>query len=426
MCPRSAPDTFGEPARRAAPVRLPLPPEMPPSDVQRGPTTARAAEPRMQAAILTSPGRIEVAALPLPVPAAHEVRVRVRAVGLCGTDFHIFAGDANYHRDDAGRLVPLSVAPQVLGHEIAGEVDAIGAGVSDLAPGDRVVLDQGRTCVGEGRQPHCEYCRTGDSHQCEHYRELGITGLPGGFAEFVLVPALNALRVGRVLPWPALAMVEPLGCILHAVERLRASPARYSLDAADPERRVRTLLVLGAGPAGLLFSQYLRRVVGYEGTLLVSEPDAGKRALSESFGATAVDPGAEDLPHRVREASGGRRAELVIDAAGSASVFASLPQLLRKQGTLLLYAHGHRGADLGVLNGVQFLEPTLVAPAGASGGFDEDGRPTTYRRALELLESGRIDVSALLTHRYPGLHSLPGALADDHGKPGYVKGVLTL
>src|SRR4030095_6390777 len=100
-----------------------------------------------------------------------------------------------YNTDDHGHVLPLTVAPQILGHEIAGVVEELGRGVSDVSPGDRVIVDQGGTCVSERLATRCEYCRTGDSHQCEHYAEHGITGPPGGFAEVVTVPAANTARI---------------------------------------------------------------------------------------------------------------------------------------------------------------------------------------------------------------------------------------
>jgi L-iditol 2-dehydrogenase len=139
-----------------------------------------------------------------------------------------------------------------------------------------------------------------------------------------------------------------------------------------------------------------------------------------------VDPGAVDVVDAVRELTGGRRAELLIDAAGSGPLFAAIPGLLRKQGTVLLFGHGHVGVGLGVLNDVQFLEPTLVSPVGASGGFEPDGRPSTYLRALRLIESGTIEIEPLITHRYRSLDSVPGAFAGDHRSPDYVKGVVLL
>jgi L-iditol 2-dehydrogenase len=135
---------------------------------------------------------------------------------------------------------------------------------------------------------------------------------------------------------------------------------------------------------------------------------------------------AEDLAARVLELSGGRRAELVIDASGAGAVFNDMPRLLRKQGTVLLYGHGHVGVDMSVLNNLQFLEPTLLSPVGASGGFDADGRPSTYRRALGLLQTGTVKVGAFITHRYRSLDEVPAAFAGAHEAPDYVKGVVLL
>lgn len=377
----------------------------------------------MRAAVLEEVGRIEVRDVPVAQPRPHEVLVRVQAVGLCGTDVHIFAGHANYHRDSRGRVVPLHEAPQILGHEIAGEVVECGSPSQNLKPGRAVIIDQGRTCVGERRIPRCEYCDTGDSHQCEQYAEHGITGLPGGLAEYVTVPAVNAVPRSDGLEPAVAALTEPLGCIVHSVDMLLRTPARYTFAG---ERPIRTVLVAGTGPAGLLFIQYLRRVRGFEGRILAIEPNPRKRALAARFGADVIDPTAEVMASAVQERTGGRRVELMIEASGSATVFEAIPAMLRKQGTLLLYGHGHSGVDLSVISGVQFLEPTLLTPAGASGGFRPDGRPETYVRALELLESGLIEVAPIISHRYPSLDSAGQALSTDHRDPTYVKGVVTL
>jgi threonine dehydrogenase-like Zn-dependent dehydrogenase len=382
--------------------------------------TPRRARARMRAVLLTGAGRFELADVPCPDPSAHEVRVRVRAVGICGTDFHIFGGHANYHTDERGLPVPLAVRPQILGHEIAGVVEDVGAAVRDVAAGELVVVDQGRTCAGELREPRCEYCATGHSHQCEFYREHGITGLPGGFAEFVTVPALNVVRTAPQLDAAAAALAEPLGCVVHATDTLVRTEARYALGETS------CVVICGAGPSGLLFVQFLRRVLGFDGLLLVSEPNARRRALAERFGAETIDPATVDLADAVRDRTSGRRAELLIEATGSADVFAAIPTLVRKQATVLLYGHGHAGADLSVLNRLQFLEPTLLSPAGASGGFEADGRPSTYVRALGLIESERIDVASLITHRYRSLESIPAAFAGDHHAASYVKGLVLL
>jgi threonine dehydrogenase-like Zn-dependent dehydrogenase len=388
------------------------------------PSAPLASRTQMRAAVLSAPRRLEVRMVDVGEPGPHEVRVRVRAVGLCGTDLHIYGGDANYHRDSSGRLISLEESPQILGHEIAGIIDAAGSEVPDLSPGDPVVIDQGRTCVGERRDPPCEYCRTGDSHQCAQYREHGITGLPGGFAEYVTVPAVNAVGIRTSIDFAIAALSEPLGCVLHACDMMLRAPSRFPLVSGGASERVRTVVVFGGGPSGILFVQYLRSVIGFDGALLVSEPSRSRRAIAERFGAEAVPP--EQIAAVVRERSTGRGAELVIEASGAGPVFEVIPQLARKQATVVLYGHGHAGASLEALNGVQFLEPTLLAPTGASGGFLEDGRPATYEAALRFIERGRIDVASLITHRYTSLDDLPRAFGGDHRSPEYVKGVLTL
>ena len=379
----------------------------------------------MRAAVLEDVGRIVVRDVPRADPAPTEVLVRVEAVGLCGTDVHIVQGHGNYNTDDHGRQIPLTKHPQVLGHEIAGIIEDVGVEVRDLAPGDRVIVDQGRTCISDHRVPVCEFCVSGDSHQCEHYREHGITGLPGGFAEYVTIPAANAVRLQSTLPAEQAAMTEPLGCILHSMDLVRRSGGRYSLRTTDATRRTRAVLIAGGGPAGLLFLQYLRSEAQFDGLVLLSEPNPLKRSLAERWGAVAVDPAA-GLVDVVMERTHGRGVELLVEASGSGPLFRDIPGLIRKQATVLLYGHGHTGVELGALNQVQFREPTFVSPAGASGGHDSDGRPLTYLHALQLLEDGTIDVAPMITHRYRSLDDLPRAFSGDHRRADYVKGVLLL
>lgn len=383
--------------------------------------------PTMKASVLVDVGRLEVRDVPRPQISPYDVLLRVAAVGICGTDAHIFAGHANYNTDDRGQPIPLHVQPQILGHEINGYIVEKGSEVNDLKIGDHVVIDQGLNCVSTRREPVCEYCRSGDSHQCEFYREYGITGLPGGLAEFIAIPAVNAVNVRSGLDPAEAALVEPLGCIIHSSEAVSAAHSRYSLGADSPEERVRTVLICGAGTAGLLFTQYLRRVLKYEGLLLVSAPSEWKRKFARDFGADDVlDARDPDLAKVVSDKTGGRGVEYLIEASGAGSVMASMPGLIRKQATVMLYGHGHAGVDLSVLNNVMFREPTFVTPVGASGGFKSDGRPTVYSQALSLIEEGKIDVASIITHRYTSLDAVQGALENDMRTPNYLKGVVVL
>jgi len=379
----------------------------------------------MRACAITAPGRLELLDFPSPDLGKHDVRIRPAAVGVCGTDFHIYSGESNFHCDENGRAIPLDQAPQILGHEITGTVIERGSAVHDITVGARVVIDQGRNCRSERREPACEYCASGHSHQCEFFEEHGITGLSGGFAEQLVKPALNVITIESDASFQKAVMTEPIACVLHCTDFGARANGRYRLQAkATASDRVRTVVVLGAGPAGLLFVQVLRTHYAFDGPIVVSDPSPKKRQLANQLGAIAVAP--EQLEATVMEQSNGRRAELLIEATGSGPVFAAIPNLIRKQATILLYGVGHGGASLELLNPLQWREAILVTSVGASGGFDEDGRPTIYRDALRMLERGDIQVDDLLTHQYEGLAAIPNAFTGAHTDRDYIKGIAVL
>src|SRR5213593_4669908 len=203
----------------------------------------------MRASVLCGVEKLEVQAVPIPHAAPDEVLVRVSAVGLCGTDAHIFAGHANYNTDDYGQPIPFGVQPQILGHEISGCIEEVGSEVFDLKVGDRVVVDQGLNCVSLRRTTLCDYCRTGDSHQCEFYAEHGITGLPGGLAEFIAVPAVNAVPIRSDLDLSQAALAEPLGCVIHSADAVNRTQSRYRLNGDSAKPQVRSVLIFVAGAA---------------------------------------------------------------------------------------------------------------------------------------------------------------------------------
>lgn len=381
----------------------------------------------MKASVLCDVHRLEVRDIPRPVISPYEVLIRVMAVGLCGTDVHIFAGHANYNTNEYGQPIPLVLQPQILGHEITGIVEQTGSAITDLREGDRVVVDQGLNCVSRRREVLCEYCRTENSHQCEFYREHGITGLPGGLAEFIAVPGVNAVKINGPLDPSIAALVEPLGCIIHSSDTVAKARTRHAVKAESGEQRVRSVLICGAGPAGLLFTQYLRNVLLYEGLLFVSDPNERKRELAKRLGADeTIDPVASDLVEVVHEHTGGKGVEYLIEASGSGEVFRSMPGLICKQAAVLCYGHGHSGTDLSVLSSIFFKEPVLVSSVGASGGFESDGRPSVYTRALKLIEQRQIDIAPLITHRYTSFADVEKALSTDIHDRDYVKGVVVL
>ncbi len=377
----------------------------------------------MRALTVCAPEKMELREIPTPEVRPREILIKSGAVGLCGTDFHIYQGHANYNTDASGRQIPFEERPQILGHEFCGVVVEAGAGVKDLKAGDRVVIDQGLNCLSRAETELCEYCATGNSHQCARYEEHGITGLQGALADFIAVHAINAVKIESDLPLEQAVLTEPLACVTHSCEMVMRTSARYTFGG---ERPIRSILVCGAGPAGLLFTQYLRNVIGFDGLLIVTEPSAIRRQLASDYGATVVDPTSVDLIEAVEDLTHGERVNLLIESAGVGQLFKQVPRLLRKQGTMLLYGHGHHGVDLGVMNNIQFIEATFVAPTGASGDFDADGRPSVYRKSLKLISEGKINVSKFITHQYWSLEAVPQAFANDRFGADYIKGVAVL
>ena len=377
----------------------------------------------MRASVLTNPRTLEIQDLPDPALNACDILVKPNAVGVCGSDVHIYRGHANWNFNEVGSPIPLSEHPQILGHEIAGTVVEIGTRASGISVGDRVVIDQGLNCASQGREKYCEYCASGFSHHCEHYREHGITGLPGGFADLISVPAVNAVPIQSDLPFEQAAMTEPLGCVLHSLDLMRQLGGRYQFGNGDSG--VDTVVICGGGPAGQLFLQAIRKMLKFDGQIILTDPETRKLDVALEYGATPVQIGGEEpVVDAIRRLTNGRLCEVVVDACGAEPMWQDFARLIRKQGTAILYGFGRERGAGGTLDELQWRGATLVATSGASGPIDSNGRPTIYRTALEAIEDGRVSVEGLITHRYEALEELDRALGTDPNEAVYLKGVL--
>lgn len=373
----------------------------------------------MKALVLEDVARFAVRETADPKVGAHDVLIRIGAVGICGTDLHIFNGFANYHRDQNGYQIPLTQSPQILGHEFCGVVESVGKDVSKFKPGDRVIADQVLNCYSQRRQPLCEYCETGDSHQCAHLVELGITGVPGAFAELLSIPEPNVLLLPPGVEVTKGAIIEPLACVLHASDRMERSWNRYDFDG---RYRIRNVLITGAGPSGLLFIQYLRHVKKFDGEIFIADMRASRLALAEKLGGTPIDIRGVDLGSEIRKRTKGELIHYWIDASGAGPIFDLSPLILRHQATFLFYGSGHTGRDVGCLVPFQFMETNIVTSCGASGGFEADGAPVVYRRSMEYVRDGLIDAEPLLTHHYADLSELQQAFQVDSLSDDFIKG----
>lgn len=311
----------------------------------------------MKAAVCAA-GAIELREWPDPVPGPGELLLRVSGCGLCGSDLL--------------KITAAAPEPIVLGHEVVGQVAAVGPGVSRFVPGDRLVVAHHVPCF------QCHYCRRDSPSMCRHFKRVNLD--PGGFAELVRVPAPNvehaAFRLPADLAEETASFTEPLACCLRAVKRSQVG-------GGD------TALVVGLGSIGCLLAQVLAlhgvRVFGVD--LL----DA-RRGLGRRSGAQVPDTDAA-LEAALHEATGGRGADLVMVTGGGAAVLPTAAARVRDGGTVHYFAGGPGDGLPLALAALYHRELTLTATYSSS--------PTELAEAFDLLAGGRIRVEGLVSHRVP-------------------------
>jgi L-iditol 2-dehydrogenase len=332
----------------------------------------------MRQAVLKEPGVIALERSPVPTPGPRELLLRVEACGVCGSDRAILAG---HH--------PV-VTPVVLGHEFAGTVVECGALVTEFEPDARVSVDPNVVCGT------CRFCRRGLVNHCERLTPLGIT-LPGGYAEYALVPETNAYTIQDSTTFEMAAIVEPLACCVRGIEQA-------DVQLGD------VVVIFGAGPIGLLLAQ-LARLRG--AALVVSvDPVSSRRELARTLGVDAVlpaDTGA--VSDAVTDATNGIGADVVIESSGQSIAAQLAVDLVRKGGAVVWFGVCPQHEQIS-------LSPFLVNDRELTVR-GSNINPFTHQTALTLIERGRVRVAELISDHI-GLDSLERALRDPQdfaGKP---------
>lgn len=325
----------------------------------------------MRAALIAAPGQVSVESVPDPAPGSGEIVVAPHQVGVCGTDLHILDGH-----------FPPAPYPIIPGHEFAGEVVAVGDGVTGFAEGDRVAVDPSLFC---GR---CVYCRRQRGNLCENWGAIGDT-VDGAFAEFVRVPAHNAYPVPGAMSWSAAALIEPLSCVVHGLRRLAMPPGTE-------------LLVVGAGTMGLLFVQAARRSGAAE--VSVVDPDEGRRKLALRLGADRAAGTLDEL--RETRSIG---FEFAVEATGVPAAARAAITSLCRGGTMLVFGVAPAEAQL-ALSQFQVYNDELTI-LGSMAVLN------TFEPALRLMDSGAIAAETMVTHSFP-LTGFPAAIQAVRGRDG--------
>jgi D-arabinitol dehydrogenase (NADP+) len=300
--------------------------------------------------------------IPIPEVGPGAVRIKIHQAGVCGTDLHIHNGEFNAR------------FPLIPGHEVVGLIDALGAGVDRFAVGEQVTVNPNIHC---GR---CDYCLDGRTILCANARALGVN-LPGFFAEFATVPELQVFSVEGLEPDTAV-FTEPTACAMHGLETAAIRPGA-------------TVLVLGAGPTGLLLSQLI--ATGGAASVTVAAPTRFKLDTAKQLGVDQVvlidRNDIEGNIARLRAASPtGDGYDVVVEATGSTAVGEICVPLTRNGGTVLIY--GVTGADE-----VISFHPFDVfrREITIKGSFAE---MTSFAAAIRALRTGRARTAGLITHRF--------------------------
>ena len=314
----------------------------------------------MKALLLSRYNELDLTDLPVPVPGPGELQVKVAACGICGSDVHGYDGTS-------GRRIP----PIVMGHEAAGIVTELGAGVQNFKPGDRVTFDSTVYC---GK---CEFCRRGEVNLCSDRQVIGVSCTDyrryGAFAEYVVVPERISYHLPDVLKFEEAAMLEAVSVALHAV---RVSEMKGG----------ETALVIGAGMIGLLTLQAAK--AGGASKVLIADIDRSRLDRAEKLGADkALLLSGDALVEEVLRLTEGRGVDLVLEAVGREETITASIASVRKGGTVTLIGNIQPKVTI-PLQAVVSRQIRLQGSCASSG---------EYPQAIELLSDGKINVKSLIT-----------------------------
>jgi L-iditol 2-dehydrogenase len=303
---------------------------------------------------------VRVDEIPVPEIGAGELLVRVEACGICGSDVMEW-----YRRDRA---------PLVLGHEIGGQVVAVGEGVEAYREGDRITAAHHVPCNT------CHYCLRGNHTVCELLRQTNFD--PGGLAEYLRLSPIHVERGVFKLPasvsYEEATFVEPLACVLRGQRLANMQPGS-------------SVLVIGSGAVGLLHVQ-LALVQGASRVVATDIIDYRLKA-ARRFGAEVALHADDDLPSRLREVNQGRLADLVIVSTGAKSAIEQALASVERGGTVLLFAPTAPGVTIPISINELFFRNDITLTTSYAGS------PADYQAALKLIATGKIPVREMISHR---------------------------
>ena len=311
----------------------------------------------MKSAVFYGKHDLRVEEHEMPKVGPKDVLIQVKACGVCGTDVHIYEGDKG-----AAEVTP----PTILGHEFSGVIAEVGSEVTNYKAGDRVCIDPNCYCGA------CEPCRNGVVHYCEHMIGYGTT-VNGGFAEYCAVNERQVYKLGDNTSFEQGAMTEPVACCLHGMDLCEIRPGLQ-------------VVVIGGGMIGLIILK-LSRLAGAAKVALL-EPVESKREVGKKLGADiCIDPIHEDVKARLKE-EGMTWVNTVIECVGRPSTIEQAIDIAGNKAVVMMFGLTKPDETISV-KPFEIFRKELVLKASYIN-------PYTQKRALDLIDSGRLDVSSMV------------------------------
>lgn len=325
----------------------------------------------MRSAVFYGKHDLRVEEHEMPKVGPKDILIQVKACGVCGTDIHIYEGDKG-----AAEVTP----PTILGHEFSGVIANLGSEVQNYKIGDRVCIDPNCYCGV------CEACRNGVAHYCNDMIGYGTT-VNGGFAEYCAVNERQVYKLGENTSFEQGAMTEPVACCLHGMDMCEIQPGHQ-------------VVVIGGGMIGLLMLQ-LARLAGAAKVALL-EPVESKREVGKKLGADiCIDPIHEDIKTRLKE-EGMTWINTVIECVGRPSTIEQAIDIAGNKAVVMMFGLTKPDEKISV-KPFQIFQKELELKASYIN-------PYTQKRALDLIDSGRLDVSSMV-YEVCGLDKLEDVLS---------------
>lgn len=316
----------------------------------------------MKAVRVHAPFKAKIDETPIKKPGKNEVLVKIKSVGLCGTDYEIYTNDLIYIKDGTSKL------PIIPGHEWSGIVESIGPGVTGFYPGDKVTGECTLSCR------NCKYCISDNYNVCPNREETGIINRDGAFAEYITFPEFF-LHKFNTLSFDEAALIEPTGIALYTLMRGDVKPND-------------NVLVTGPGPIGLLTAQIAKRVYGANKVILSGTRDE-RLERAKNYGLDGViNVKNEELEERVSKITDKNMIDVVIETSGANKIFEDIKKVINPAGRIVIAGFFSKNIDIDL----DYYTTRNISIIGSLGS------PGIWDYVIELIERKKINVQSIISH----------------------------